>query len=169
MNKIKKVLLLFFFRSLPLTRFYKIKTKLLNILGIQVSTSARIVSSVKFLGVNNIIIGEDTFIGHEVMIIGANKTTVKIGAHCDISTRVVIVTGTHEIDPIGLHTAGKGVGKDVIIEDGVWVGINATILPGVRIGKKSIVAAGSVVINDVPSNVVVAGNPAIVKKKLLNE
>jgi len=50
--------------------------------------------------------------------------------------------------------------KEVILEDNVWVGANAIILKGVRIGKNSVIGAGSVVTKDVPSNVVVAGNPA---------
>ncbi|WP_425610133.1 acyltransferase [Vibrio splendidus] len=94
------------------------------------------------------------------MILGSSNTTVTIGSNCDISTRVVIVTGTHQIDIKGKHTAGKGVGKDVVIKDGVWVGINATILPGVTIGEKSIIAAGAVVTKDVPPFTVVGGVPA---------
>ena len=165
MHKIKKVFLLYLFHLLPSSRYYKLKSKLLNLIGFQVAKSARIVSSVKFLGIENIVIGEDTFIGHETMITGSNKTTVTIGSYCDVSSKVTIVTGTHEVDLEGLHVAGKGMGKDIIIEDGVWIGINATILPGVKIGKKSIVAAGAVVTKDVPPNVLVAGNPAIIKKE----
>lgn len=160
---------MFIFHLLPSTRFYKLKTKLLNLLGSHVAESARIVSSVKFLGVKNISIGDDTFIGHEAMIIGTDKSIVTIGAYCDISSRVTIVTGTHEVDLEGLHVAGKGTGADIVIEDGVWIGINSTILPGVKIGKKSIVAAGSVVVHDVAPYTMVAGNPAEMKKKLLDE
>lgn len=166
MKKIKKIILFFLFHLLPSTRCYKLKSKLLKMTGFDVAKSARIVSSVKFLGIENIAIGEDTFIGHETLIIGSNKSSVQIGSHCDISSRVTIVTGTHEIDVEGNHIAGKGFGKDIIIKDGVWIGINATILPGVTIGKKAIVAAGSVVIHDVASYSMVAGNPAQLKKQL---
>ena len=54
----------------------------------------------------------------------------------------------------------------VIIEDNVWIGMNAVILKGVTIGENSIVAAGSVVSKSVPPNVVVAGNPAVIVKHL---
>ena len=54
----------------------------------------------------------------------------------------------------------------VIIGNNVWIGMNATILKGVTIGDNSVVAAGSVVTKSVPANVVVAGNPAVVIKKL---
>ena len=54
----------------------------------------------------------------------------------------------------------------VVIGTNVWVGANATILPGVTIGDMSVVAAGSIVTKDVPSGVLVAGNPAVIKKRL---
>jgi len=47
-----------------------------------------------------------------------------------------------------------------------WLGANVTVCPGVTIGDRVIVAAGSVVIRDVPSDVMVAGNPAVIKKHL---
>jgi len=166
MHKIKKVFLLYLFYLLPSSRYYKLKSKLLNLIGFQVAKSTRVTSSVKFLGIENITIGNDTFIGHETMIAGSNKSSVTIGSNCDISSRVTIVTGTHEIDIYGEHIAGKGISKDITIGDGVWIGVNATILPGVNIGNKSIIAAGAVVTQDVPSYVMVAGNPAVIKKKL---
>lgn len=56
--------------------------------------------------------------------------------------------------------------KPVLIKQGAWIGANAVILPGVRIGKHSIVGAGSVVTKDVPDYAVVVGNPAKVVKML---
>lgn len=165
MNKIKKVFLLFIYRALPLTRFYHLKVMLLNLSGVDVAKSARIVSSVQFIGPKNIKIGEDTFIGHETLITGSHNSSVIIGDFIDISNRVIIGTGTHDIDMNGKHTAGQGNSKDIEIEDGAWIGMGVIILPGVRIGKKSIVAAGSVVIDNVPSYSLVAGNPAKIKKQ----
>ena len=57
----------------------------------------------------------------------------------------------------------------VKICDNVWIGMNAIILKGVTIGENSVVAAGAVVTKSVPANVVVAGNPAVVIKKLSDE
>ncbi len=54
----------------------------------------------------------------------------------------------------------------VKIGDNVWVGARAVILPGVTIGNNVVVAAGSVVNRDVPDNVVVAGVPAVIKKRI---
>lgn len=55
----------------------------------------------------------------------------------------------------------------VVIGANVWVGANATVLPGVTIGDMSVVAAGAIVTKDIPPGVLVAGNPAVIKKKLI--
>jgi maltose O-acetyltransferase len=56
--------------------------------------------------------------------------------------------------------------KPVKIEDDVWIGGNATIVPGVTIGEEAVVAAGSVVTKDVPPKTLVGGNPAKVIKEI---
>ena len=55
--------------------------------------------------------------------------------------------------------------KPIVIEDNVWIGIDATILPGVTLGRNCVVAAGSVVTKDVPANMIAAGNPAKIVKQ----
>jgi maltose O-acetyltransferase len=62
--------------------------------------------------------------------------------------------------------AGEGVANSIEIGDGCWIGARSIILGGVRIGEGSVVAAGSVVTRDVPSNVLIAGVPACIKRKL---
>jgi maltose O-acetyltransferase len=57
-------------------------------------------------------------------------------------------------------------GLPIKVEDNVWIGANATILPGVTIGKNSIVGAGAVVTKDVPENTIVGGNPAKVIRNI---
>ena len=58
------------------------------------------------------------------------------------------------------------VPEEIVIEDNVWVGMNCIVLKGVRIGRAAIVAAGSLVVKDVPSFTVVGGNPAMVIRKI---
>lgn len=153
---------------LPQSRFFKLKVLIYKFLcKYEIANDVRMFSSFNILGVENIKIGSNTFIGHESLIMGANFSKVIIGANVDISSRVSIITGTHEIDLQGKRIAGKGIGKDVIIKDGAWIGYNASIMPGVTVGQKAIVAAGSVVIRDVPDYCMVAGNPAVVKKDFL--
>ena len=60
----------------------------------------------------------------------------------------------------------KTVSKPIVIEDDVWIGFKSTILKGVHIGRGAIVAAGSLIIEDVPAWTIVAGNPAKVVREL---
>ncbi len=149
---------------LPPTRLYKSKAWLWRLAGYDVDRKARVVSSARIWGDGKVSIGKDSFIGHDSLIL-ASVVQVKIGSCCDISSRVSIVTGSHEIDMIGRHSAGKGRNDPITIEDGVWIGIGATILGGITIGEKSIIAAGSVVTSDIPSFVVAVGVPCKVIKK----
>jgi acetyltransferase-like isoleucine patch superfamily enzyme len=106
---------------------------------------------------------------------------IEIGSYCLISWSVgiadsdfhPIVPAQRRLDAEALAPFFKGrparpkiPTKPVIIGDNVWIGMNATILKGVTIGENSVVAAGAVVTKPVPANVVVAGNPAVVIKKL---
>lgn len=153
------------FLFLPLLRGNKLKRLLLNTCGHHIEKGCVLSSSLKILGNFNLKIGENTFIGHETMIIGGNSTIV-IGKNCDISSRVNLVMGTHDIDVTGPRTAGKGRSENITIEDGVWIGFGVTVLPGVTIGEKSIIGAGSVVTKSIPAYSIAVGNPCRVIKTL---
>ncbi len=113
-------------------------------------------------------VGRDTFIGDETMIMGTSGTTVRIGAGCDISSRVNIVTGTHHFSENPDKCAGDGYGEDIVINDGAWVGYGATILHGVTIGKGAMIAAGAVVTRSVPPYQIWGGVPAkLIKERKL--
>jgi acetyltransferase-like isoleucine patch superfamily enzyme len=90
---------------------------------------------------------------------------VRIGQNVGIAPHVVIYTGSHKLGP-GSMRIGAPVALPVTIEDGAWVRLAAVIVPGVTIGRGSIVAAGAVVLKDVPPNTYVEGNPAAVVRKL---
>ena len=81
-----------------------------------------------------------------------------------IAANVSLITNNHDVydRPVLLC-------KPVHIKQGAWIGANATILPGVTVGKYAVVAAGSIVTKDVPDYTVVAGNPAKVIKELDKE
>lgn len=151
------------FKLLPISRFFKFKIFLLKLVGCNVDYSVRI-QSVQLSGINKVIIGTNTFIGEGTVFAGGSSI-IKIGKNCDISNKVTFVTGTHEIDPLGVRMAGEETVKPISIGDGVWIGINSTILPGVTIGDKVIIAAGSVVTKNVDNYTIVGGNPAIPIKK----
>ena len=141
---------------------------MLRLSGVKCDPTARIVASAKIIYLN-VTIGHDTFIGHQVLISGSDKHNIYIGKNVDIAPRVCILSGSHVIDMIGSHSAGEGSGGDVIIEDGVWVGANSTILPGVTIGEKAIIGAGSLVNKDIPPYCIAVGNPCKPIKKWNNQ
>ena len=82
-----------------------------------------------------------------------------------VGPSVTFIASTHP-SSISQRKAGIEFGKPIKVGDHVWIGANATIMPGVTIGKNSVVGAGSVVLHDVPPNTVVVGTPARVVKHL---
>jgi acetyltransferase-like isoleucine patch superfamily enzyme len=106
---------------------------------------------------------------------------IEIGAHCLVSWNVGIAdsdfhpieAAQRRIDTMALAPFYKNRPPrpplrtaPVVVKDNVWIGMNAIVLKGVTIGENAVVAAGSVVSKDVPPNVVVAGNPAVIVKQL---
>lgn len=140
----------------------------MNWAGAHVAGQAKITSSAKFLIGGRLDIGEETWIGHEVLFVGG-ISDVRIGKQCDIAPRVVFATGSHEIRADEVKAAGVGFSSPIEIGDGCWIGVGATILGGTKIGKTSIVAAGAVVRGDFPSGVVIGGVPARVIEVVKNK
>lgn len=110
----------------------------------------------------NIYVGDNFYAGYNFTVLDIEE--VKIGDNCMIGPSVNIYTAGHNIEPKDRNKTGYGI--KVTIGDNVWIGGNSTILPGVTIGDNSVIAAGSVVTSNVPKNVIVAGNPAKVLKKI---
>lgn len=116
----------------------------------------------------SIEIGEETRV-HGSCIHAYNA--ISIGKRCLIAANCQIIDcNGHELsfDDVDarIHTSSEG--KPVVVEDAVWIGANSIVLPGVRIGRGSVVAAGSVVVKDVPPMVLAAGNPAKVIKEAVH-
>lgn len=107
-------------------------------------------------------IGDNSIIGVKCMFNGA----VKIGKDVMIAPEVFIYSRNHAHDRIDIPIAQQGYEEErpVTIEDDVWIGARATVLPGVTIGKGAIVGAAAVVTRDVPPYTIVGGNPARVLK-----
>lgn len=83
---------------------------------------------------------------------------IYIGDNTLIGPNVTIATANHPIDP-GPRSLAYQYVADVHIKENVWLGANVVIVPGVTIGKNSVIGAGSVVTKDIPENVVAVGNP----------
>jgi maltose O-acetyltransferase len=90
---------------------------------------------------------------------------ITVGRNCLLGPGVHVYTATHPLDA-ATRIEGPEYGKPVSIGDDVWVGGRAVVNPGVTVGDRAIVASGAVVTEDVPSDVVVQGNPADVVKEL---
>ena len=105
----------------------------------------------------NIHIGDCVYLNFLCTILDNNE--VHIGHHVMIGPFVQIYTAVHPLQAES-RIQGWEVAKAIVIEDNVWLGGGAIILPGVRIGQNAVVGAGTVVSRSVPANTVVAGNPA---------
>lgn len=90
---------------------------------------------------------------------------ITLGDDVVVGHGVTFITAEHTLGGAG-RRAGAVRGHPILVEDGAWVGANATIFPGVTVGRGAVVAAGALVTGDVPANVVVAGVPSKVVKKL---
>lgn len=103
----------------------------------------------------NIIIGKNVFINSGCHF--QDQGGIVIGDNTLIGHNVVIATLNHNIAP---DKRASLIPASIIIGNNVWIGSNATILPGVTIGDNSVIAAGAVVTKAVPSDVIVGGVPA---------
>lgn len=105
--------------------------------------------------------GKNTTFGKNVFINAGCKFQdqggLTIGDGCQIGHNVVIATLNHDFHPERRESI---IPSPVVLGNNVWVGSNATILPGVTIGENAVIAAGAVVSKDVPANVIVGGVPA---------
>jgi acetyltransferase-like isoleucine patch superfamily enzyme len=117
--------------------------------------------------------GAKIIIGNNVGISGSTisaDTTVTIGNSVLIGTGCIISdTDAHPIKAEDRMDHTKTLSKPIIIDDDVFIGARSIILKGVKIGKGSVVGAGSVVTKDVPPFCIVAGNPAKIVKYLKHE
>ncbi len=117
-------------------------------------------------GVGDVIIGDRTRIGISNVLIGP----VTIGNDVMFAQNVVLSGLNHGYENINLPPSLQKVEtKPIIIEDEVWIGANAVVTAGVTIGKHSIVAAGCVVVKDVPPYSIVGGNPGKLLKQYNHE
>ena len=97
-----------------------------------------------------------------------DEAPVTIGDDCFIGPNVSIYTACHSTDPVRRNSRVEWA-KPVNIGNNVWIGGSVTILPGVSIGDNVTIGAGSVVVKDIPSNCIAAGNPCKVVRKLMIE
>ncbi|SHE82929.1 maltose O-acetyltransferase [Cnuella takakiae] len=111
----------------------------------------------------NIWMGEKVFFNFNCVVL--DVAPVRIGSRTMFGPNVQIYTATHPIDPVE-RASGVEFAKPITIGEDVWVGGSAVICPGVNIGDRSIIGAGSVVTKDIPAGVIAAGNPCKVIREI---
>lgn len=127
-----------------------------RISGMRIGKGSAIHMGAVFYDPKNISIGEDSVIGEGAVLDGRDK--LSIGDHVDIASEVMIYNCEHDVNSSNF----SAVSSPVVIEDYVFIGPRAIILPGVKIGKGAVVGAGAVVTKDVADFAIVGGVPAVV-------
>ena len=122
--------------------------------GLKIGPGSTVHMGVRFFNPAGIQIGEDSIIGFRSFLDGRDKLV--IGDHVDIASEVMIYNSEHALDSEDFHATSA----PVVIGDYVFIGPRAIILPGVKIGRGAVVAAGAVVTKDVPDFAIVGGVPA---------
>lgn len=129
-------------------RFYR------SVMRIDLSPSAHVLSGLWLDCRGHCVIGDHSVINQRCRL--DNRGGIQIGANVSISPEVHVLTADHDVHSLGF----EGRERPVIIEDNVFIGSRAIILPGVVLGKGCVVGAGAVVTKSVQAYTIVAGNPA---------
>lgn len=146
------VMILHFIGGIPI---HHVRRLFYRLAGMRIGEGTSIHTGLRLYDPAGIEIGKDTVIGENAVLDGRGK--IIIGNHVAFATGVMVYNSQHDIrDP-----QFAAVTKDVHIDDYVFIGPRAIILPGVHIGKGAVVGAGAVVTKDVPPGVVVGGVPAV--------
>lgn len=110
--------------------------------------------------------GTDCFFNFGATLL--DEAPIRFGCHVFVGPDCGFYTAIHPLDA-ARRNAGLERALPITVEDDVWIGGHVTVLPGVRIGRGSVIGAGSVVTRDVPPGVVAAGNPCRILRKIAEE
>lgn len=114
----------------------------------------------------NVKVGDSTVINHSGVFLDTNE--INIGKHALIGPKSGLYGAIHPFD-VEARNEGIEKAKTINIGDGAWLGGKVTVVPGVSIGKHSVIGAGSVVTKDIPDDVVAVGNPCRVIRKITED
>lgn len=114
----------------------------------------------------NVKVGDNTVINHSGIFLDTNE--INIGKHALIGPKSGLYGAIHPFD-VEARNEGIEKAKTINIGDGAWLGGKVTVVPGVSIGKHSVIGAGSVVTKDIPDDVVAVGNPCRVIRKITED
>jgi maltose O-acetyltransferase len=111
----------------------------------------------------HITIGARVFVNFDCVMLDVAPIT--IGDHCQLATKVQLLTPTHPVDPVRRREGWEG-GRPITLGENVWLGGGVIVCPGVTIGDDTVVGAGAVVVDDLPAGVLAVGNPARIVREL---
>jgi maltose O-acetyltransferase len=111
----------------------------------------------------NLTLGDDVFMNFNCVAL--DVVPITIGDRVQMASAVQLLAADHPLDPVE-RASGREFGSPITIEDDVWLGGGAIVLPGVTIGRASVIGAGSVVTKDIPPGVVAVGNPCRVIREI---
>jgi putative colanic acid biosynthesis acetyltransferase WcaF len=151
---------LFFLNPIPWPS--AVRVELLRLFGARVGQGVVIRSQVNITFPWRLRVGDDVWIGEEVLILSLAEVTLE--SDICISQRAFLCTGSHNFRAPKFDL----ITKPIIVRSGSWVAAQAFIAPGVEIGAGSMVAAGSVVLENVPPKSRAQGNPAVMTPKFDN-
>ncbi len=140
----------------------KLRGTVLRVLGVWLGPGTRVLGGCYFPG-GDLVTGANCRISRGCFFDFTGR--ISFGDEVVLGHGVTFVTAEHKLGD-SVRRAGRFRGLPITVEDGVWIGANATLLPGVTVGKGTVVAAGAVVTKDVSPDVLVAGVPARVVKQL---
>lgn len=114
----------------------------------------------------NIEIGENFFANHNMVVLDCAK--VKFGNNVFVAPNCGFYTAGHPIDA-ERRNRGLEYAYPITVGDNVWIGAGVQVMPGVTIGSNVVIGGGSVVVKDIPDNVVAVGNPCRVVRSITDE
>lgn len=115
---------------------------------------------------DHIHLGNNFYANYDCIMLDVNH--IYIGNNVLLGPRISLYTAGHPLSS-AVRNSGLEFGKSITIGDNVWVGGNTIINPGVRIGCNTVIGSGSVVTKDIPDNVIAAGNPCRVIRKITEQ
>lgn len=146
---------------LPNSGCQKFKASLYRWAGVKVGSDVEFFQGIKVQGIGELEIQDKAFIGHEVLFMLNEGSKIVVEESSVVSSRAMLITGFHPITPDGERIIGRdGTCSTVRVCKGAAVLAGCTVLPGVSVGEKALVAAGATVAKDVEAYTLVGGCPA---------
>ena len=140
-----------------------VRSMVFGLVGVKIGKGSTLHMGVRFFSPRGVVVGKDTKVGYGTFLDG--RAPLEIGNHVDIASHVLIYNSEHDINSEGFDP----IEQSVQIDDYVFIGPRSIILPGVKIGKGAVVAAGAVVTSDVKPFEIVGGVPAKVISERKNK